>query len=135
MNLLLDTHILIWVHTEDRRLSDKAKELLTNKANIIYYSPISIWESEIKLAIRPNDFLFSGKQLNMLCRAADMILLPLQPEHIFALSTLHYSETAPKPHKDPFDRMLICQAKTEGMKFITHDSLIPYYDEECVISI
>ena len=58
MNLLLDTHILIWIHTEDRRLSDKAKELLTDKANTIYYSPISIWESEIKLAIYPNDFLY-----------------------------------------------------------------------------
>ena len=38
-------------------------------------------------------------------------------------------------HKDPFDRMLICQAKSEGMKLLTHDSLIPYYEEDCIISV
>lgn len=135
MELLLDTHILVWAHTEDKRLSEQVRKLLTDKTNTIYYSPVSIWESEIKFAICPNDFVFSGKRMDLLCRAADMIFLPLQPEHIFLLSTLHYSVSAPKIHKDPFDRMLICQAKSERMKLITHDSLIPYYEEDCIIAV
>jgi PIN domain nuclease of toxin-antitoxin system len=135
MKMLLDTHILAWFHTESKRIDPQAWNLIMDKKNTIYYSPVSLWECEIKYTIHSDNFPLSANKLSYLCMASDMIFLPLQPEHIFSLSTLHYSETAPKPHKDPFDRMLICQAKTEGMKFITHDSLIPYYEEECVISI
>ena len=85
--------------------------------------------------VRPDDFPFSSSRLDELCRVSDMIFLPLKSEHIFMLKTLHYSETAKKPHKDPFDRMLICQSKSENMKFLTHDSLIPFYEEDCIIPV
>lgn len=135
MRILLDTHILAWAHTDDSRLSAKARDVITDKNNIVYYSPLSIWEAEIKHTAHPNDFPFSSKRLDELCRISDMAFLPLLSEHIFALHTLHYSLSAPRPHKDPFDRMLICQAKVENMKLLTHDSLIPYYEEDCVISV
>ena len=48
---------------------------------------------------------------------------------------IHYAENAKKTHKDPFDRMLIAQAKSEGMFFMTHDSLIPNYNEDFIISV
>lgn len=135
MDILLDTHILVWSLTEDSRLSSKAIDLLTDKNNRIFYSAVSIWESEIKFVSHSEDFPFSGKQLEEFAKISDMILLPLKSEHVFPLGTLKYSDKAPRPHKDPFDRILICQAKTESMKFLTHDTLIPFYNEDCVISV
>ena len=51
------------------------------------------------------------------------------------LDTLSYSDKASRVHKDPFDRLLICQAKSENMLFLTHDELIPFYNESCIISV
>ncbi|MBR2362808.1 MAG: hypothetical protein IKA80_09205 [Spirochaetaceae bacterium] len=45
------------------------------------------------------------------------------------------SENAPRPHKDPFDKILICQAKTENMRLMTHDSLLPFYNEPCILCV
>lgn len=50
------------------------------------------------------------------------------------LEDLKFARSA-RPHNDPFDRLLLAQAKTEGMKFVTHDSLIPGYNEECMLSV
>ncbi len=135
MDLLLDTHILVWAHTNDSRLSEKAKNLITDTQNKIYFSPVSIWEVEIKHNAHPDYFPFSGERLDYLSRAADMIFLPLLSRQIALLGRLHYADNAPRVHKDPFDRILICQAKAENMLFLTHDSLIPFYDEPCVISV
>ena len=55
---------------------------------------------------------------------------------IYEIITGHaYSEKAPREHRDPFDRMLLCQAKAENLNFVTHDELIPFYNENCVISV
>ncbi|MBR1639450.1 MAG: type II toxin-antitoxin system VapC family toxin [Treponema sp.] len=135
MNLLLDTHILVWFHTADSRLSSKAFDFIMNSNNEVFYSPLSIWESEIKNILHPDIFPFSGKRLDDLCRESGMTFLPLLSGQITLLNTLQYSKDAPRPHKDPFDRMLICQAKSEKMSFLTHDELIPYYREECIISV
>ena len=64
-----------------------------------------------------------------------MKCLPVLPEHAVFLKTLSYSSDAPRPHKDPFDRMLISQAKAENMVFLTHDELLPFYKEPCVVLI
>ena len=62
-------------------------------------------------------------------------LLPqIKEEHVFAMKKLRRKENAP-PHKDPFDRMLICQAIVEDMTFVTHDSLILYYEEPCILAV
>ncbi len=61
-------------------------------------------------------------------------VLPIFNHHTFVLDSLKRSDDAPK-HNDPFDRLLICQSKTEGMKLLTHDSLLPGYDEECIIYV
>ncbi|MCR5622001.1 MAG: type II toxin-antitoxin system VapC family toxin [Treponema sp.] len=135
MKLLLDTHVLVWLHTNDVRLSQKARSLISDISNTVFYSPVTIWESEIKHSLHPEDFPFSGKRLDELSRAADIIFLPLLPKQIALLSSLQYSREAMRPHKDPFDRMLICQAKSEGMLFLTHDELIPYYSEPCVVAV
>lgn len=134
MNLLLDTHILIWALNEDPRLSEKARKLILDKNNNIYYSSASIWEVAIKHANHPDNVEFSGKELSQFCEEADFFPLVICDKHIFALETIKRKEDAP-PHHDPFDRLLIAQAKAEKMSFITHDSLIPYYEEKCIVQV
>lgn len=67
---------------------------------------------------------------------AQMTLIPKSPEkkHIFDMNKLNRESDAP-PHKDPFDRMLICQADVENMLFITHDSPITSYNKSCILSV
>ena len=135
MKILLDTHILIWFHARDAELSAKAWEILLNSENEIYYSAVNIWETQVKFIKHPDEISFSGDELNDLSEKSGLKCLPLKPEHCIGLKNLTYSESAPHPHKDPFDRILICQAKSENMLLMTHDSLIPYYDEPCVLSV
>ena len=73
MNLLLDTHILIWALNEDSRLSEKAKEMILNKDNAIYYSSVSIWEVSIKHASHPDNVEFTGKELSQFCKEAGFL--------------------------------------------------------------
>lgn len=134
MNLLLDTHILIWTLNEDPRLPDRAKRLISDPENVIYYSAVSIWEIAIKHAAHPDHVEFTGEELSRCCRKAGFLPLDMRERHAFALETIARREGAP-PHHDPFDRMLIAQAKAEGMSFLTHDSKIPYYDEECIVPV
>ena len=134
MNILLDTHILIWALNEDPRLPDRAKEMILDEGNAIYYSTVSIWEVAIKHAIHPEDVEFTGKELVGFCQEAGFLPVEMRDRHVFALETITRVEGAP-PHHDPFDRMLIAQAKAENMSFLTHDSMLPYYNENCIIPV
>ncbi len=82
----------------------------------------------------PENFLYSGKHLEKGCEENGFISLPILNKHSAELETLVRPEDAP-PHKDPFDRILLAQAKSERMKFMTHDTLIPYYNESFIISV
>ena len=130
MNILLDTHILLWALTGDSKLPQLANDLISDNNNLVYYSIASIWEIEIKNSI--GKMPISGEDLAKYCKKAGFTLLEIKEPHIFALKSLKRSENAPK-HNDPFDRIMLSQDKTENYKFITHDSLIPYYNEPCVI--
>ena len=134
MNLLLDTHILIWALNDDPQLSEKAREMILEPGNAVYYSVMSIWEISIKHSAHPEDLEFSGKELSEFCQDAGFLPLELRDKHVFALETINRPENAPR-HNDPFDRMLVAQAKAENMSFLTHDSLIPYYEEKCIIQV
>ena len=61
-------------------------------------------------------------------------ILSIQDSHVRMLETLKRAEHS-KPHNDPFDRILIAQAKAEGILFVTHDSLIPDYNEDCILPV
>ena len=134
MNLLLDTHILIWALNEDPRLPEKAREMILDADNVVYYSAVSVWEISIKHALHPENVGFSGRELTSYCQEAGFLSVEVKDRHVFALETLTRPENAPK-HNDPFDRMLIAQAKAENMSFLTHDALLPYYDEKCIIPV
>ena len=134
MNLLLDTHLLIWTLNEDPKLSAKAKELILDPGNTIYYSSVSIWEIAIKHAIHPDNVEFTGKELSGFCREAGFLPVEVKKRHVFALETLKRPDTAPR-HNDPFDRMLIAQAKADNLTFLTHDELLSYYGESCIVPV
>lgn len=134
MKILLDTHILIWLHTNDPQLNEKARKILLDPLNTVYYSTINIWEIQIKHLKSPESFPYEPEVIMSLNQQANLKCVPLLPKHTLALATLNYPDNC-QIHKDPFDRILICQAKTENMMLMTHDSLIPNYGEPCVLSV
>lgn len=134
MNLLLDTHIAIWALNDDDALSEKARALILDPDNTIYYSTVSVWEVLLKHARRPNAIPFDEADFSEACREAGYVPLNLAGKHILAVHTLSRPIDA-KEHNDPFDRLLIAQAKVENLSFLTHDELIPDYQEKCVISV
>ena len=108
--------------------------MLIDPENEIFYSVFNVWEIAIKRAAHPDQFNFTSKDFVKLCCKAGYKPLEGRIRHIFSLETLRQADDAPR-HKDPFDRMLLAQAKAENMKFITHDELIPYYKEPCIIKV
>ncbi len=134
MKVLLDTHIVLWAIADTARLSEEVIKLLESKDNEVFYSVASIWEVAIKHKIRPEQMPVSEETFVDLCQKTGFVQLPIKSEHIFLLKTLVRPETAPK-HNDPFDRMLLAQAKYEKLKLITHDAMLPYYEEDCIMSV
>lgn len=133
MNILLDTHILLWTLTGDSRLPGTAAGMIDDfEKNTIFYSIASIWETEIKNSL--GKLPVSGRELSDYCRQAEFELLPIEEKHIFTLSSLKRDSALPK-HNDPFDRIMLAQAKAEGYQFLTHDVLITGYQENCVIFV
>lgn len=134
MKILLDTHILLWALSNDVRLPEKARKLIENENNEIYYSIISLWEIEIKHLTHPDAMTISAKKIAGYCVQSGFQKITIEESHIYAMTDLKREEDAP-PHKDPFDRILICQASTENMIFVTHDSLIGGYSEPCILTV
>ena len=134
MKLLLDTHLLIWALTDDPRLTEATRTMMDDPKNESYFSALSVWEVAIKHMARPENIGFTGTKFAERCREAGFLPLDVSDKYVAALETLRRAEDAP-PHKDPFDRMLIAQAKSEGMLFLTHDAKLPYYQEECIVPV
>lgn len=134
MKLLLDTHIALWTLAEPERLSDDVVAMLKSPANIGYYSVASVWEIAIKHKIRPEEMPISEEAFVELCGEAGLCQMSISVEHIYMIKTLVRPDNAPR-HNDPFDRLMVAQAKAEGMVFVTHDSLILHYNEKCVMFV
>lgn len=134
MKILIDTHIAIWAVLNDPKLPERAKNLILDEGNEIFYSTASVWEVTIKHMLHPDKIRLDGRLLEKGCEENGYIVLPVFNNHVVTLETLKRPESAPK-HSDPFDRIMIAQAKTENLMFLTHDSLIPYYGEPFIISV
>lgn len=134
METLFDTHLLLWALVEPEKLPKKVKEFLQNPKVKIYYSIVSMWEVAIKHAKHPKNIEISGTLFMHYCEQAGFKKLELDDRHVVALETLQRKEDAPA-HNDPFDRMLLSQAKADGMTFITHDSQFDFYDEPNVFLV
>ena len=127
MSYLLDTHTFLWCVTEDSRVSEKAKQIFLNKEVELFISVVSIWEMAIKVSIgrlqivKPYD-VFIKEQIS----SNSLIILPIRPEHTVQVVRLEFH------HRDPFDRLLISQAKYEAMPILGSDKAFDLYDVERV---
>lgn len=123
MNVLLDTHYLLWVARQDDMRSRKADRLIKDPANRLWFSVASLWEVAIKRALDRPDFRTDAGVLRAGLLASGYEELPVSGRHVLALSTL------PHHHADPFDRILIAQAATEGMVLLTADAILAAYGD------
>ena len=107
MKVLLDTNIIIFALYRPDELSSKAIEWLSNPQHTFLYSILSLWEIEMKHIKHPDVMPVSANDVESLCLQNSMV-------------------------KDPFDKMLLSQAVTDELIFLTHDSKIPYYGFDCI---
>jgi PIN domain nuclease of toxin-antitoxin system len=122
VKLLLDTCTFLWIAAGSSQLSKRAIELFSDPANEVFLSAVSSWEMAVKhsmgrllLPAAPDDFIPAQRE------AHGIASLPLSEEEALYVSRL------PSLHRDPFDRMLICQAVVNGFAVLTPDTLISQY--------
>ena len=130
--LLLDTHIILWMIAGDQRLSQKARNIIKENIGSIYYSIASMWEVQIKYDRKK--LPLSGIEFMHYCEQSGYHKLPIDDLHVKELAVLKRDESAP-PHNDPFDRIMLSQAKAEGFTFLTHDPFFRGYNESCVVEV
>jgi PIN domain nuclease of toxin-antitoxin system len=121
LKLLLDTHLLIWAATAPAKLSAAAVGLLEDTENELFFSAASLWEITIKRGLGRPDFQLEPGLLRRGLLDNGYQELPITGLHTLAVEVL------PDLHKDPFDRLLIAQATSEGITFITSDGLLAQY--------
>lgn len=122
MNVLLDTHVLLWFQSLDKRLPVALRDRIERSEDEYYVSHASLWEIAIKVSIGKLELDRDLPSTFRAIREAGFPLLPLTEDHFLGVSLL------PLHHRDPFDRMLIAQAKHEGMHLLTGDGRFGAYD-------
>jgi len=123
MKNLVDTHILLWVVQDSPKLSKKARYMLTDPEDEYWFSAASVWEIAIKHSTKSSKLQISAEQARTAFLAAGFKELPVTSLHATAVESL------PKLHKDPFDRILVAQARSEGWRLITHDDILADYGD------
>lgn len=118
MSLLLDTHIVLWWLADDARLSAELRDRLDHDPDV-HLSPVTTWEIAIKQAIGK---LAGPDDLPERVRDCGFIELPVTHDHAIAAGDL------PLIHRDPFDRMLIAQARCEDLTLVTADQWCQKYE-------
>jgi len=123
LNLLLDTHLLLWAASEPQRLSAKARALLLDPSNQLVFSSASLWEITIKNGFERSDFNVDLRRLWRMLLVNGYRELSVTSEHTVAVNDLS------PLHKDPFDRILVAQARVEGLTLLTADKMVAKYGE------
>lgn len=123
MLLLLDTHAIIWWLAGDSALSEAQVGAIRDRRNTRYVSAASIWEISIKLGLGKIEI---DADYPSVLRSQGFIELPISWRHAQAVTDL------PQHHRDPFDRLLVAQAKIEDMTLVTSDPLIVRYDVNAI---
>ncbi|CAM4005940.1 type II toxin-antitoxin system VapC family toxin [Vreelandella rituensis] len=121
MNLLLDTHVLLWAAAESEKLSADALSLINDDNNRLYFSAASIWEVVIKNSLQRPDFHVDPHLLRRGLLDNGYLELPISSLHTLNVAHL------PSIHKDPFDRILVSQAEAEGFLLLTADERVAQY--------
>jgi PIN domain nuclease of toxin-antitoxin system len=117
VKLLLDTHVAVWWAEDDARLTDRAGAAIDDPANDRLLSAASVWE----LAIKAKSGRYSGLDLLDLLRSADIVEVPITAAHGRLAADL------PMHHADPFDRVIVAQARLEGCVLVSADARLAEY--------
>jgi PIN domain nuclease of toxin-antitoxin system len=125
VNLLLDTHAVLWWLSDDPTLSEAARTAISEPENTVYLSAVVVWEMRIKQGIGkldlPDDF-------EEVLDSQAFSKLPVTVDHAHAIAGL------PAIHRDPFDRMLVAQAVVEGMTIVTRDRRVAEYGVDVLLA-
>jgi len=125
MNVLLDTHIFIWLIEGNQNLSQAARQAIEDESNHLHLSIASLWEITIKTSLGKLELGIPLEQvLTNFILPSGIGILPIHLPHLLVLRDL------PLHHRDPFDRLLISQAKSESLTLLSEDSLFKQYDVE-----
>jgi len=119
VKLLLDSHAFLWWLAEDPKLGAEARQAVAAPSSVIHVSAATVWELSIKAALGKLDL--DGADLVEEIEENDFLELPMTARHSLAAAAL------PRHHEDPFDRMLIAQARIEGLTIVTRDSAFRQY--------
>ena len=114
--LLLDTHIVLWAAMGSPRLLERARDLLSDPESELWFSAASIWEIVIKSGLGRSDFTVDSVELRRSLLINGYRELAVSGHHALAIAEL------PDMHRDPFDRLLVAQAVTEGYLLATVDA-------------
>lgn len=118
MNYLLDTHIILWWLTNPKQIAAKASKIISDKKNDIFISSVSLWEMAIKKSLGR---LTLPRNITEILQAEGFQIIPIGHEEALGISDL------PQIHQDPFDRMLVMQAKLYNYVLITRDKNVMDY--------
>ena len=121
MQLLLDTHLLVWAMGEPERLDPALVHLLEDPMNTPVFSVASLWELVIKRGLDRPDFRLEPPLLRQALLEAGWRELPVEAHHVLVVGQL------PALHRDPFDRLLLAQAQADGLLLITADQQLAQY--------
>jgi len=127
MNCLLDTQMLIWVANDPGQLPQRARALIADTGNNLFFSAASLWEIAIKFSLNRADFRVDPHILRQGLLDNGYHEISISGVHAVAVKDL------PPIHKDPFDRILIVQAKLEGITLLTSDATIARYESPMLL--
>lgn len=115
MQVLIDTHILIWFLEGNSLLSNQRQKILTDSQNEVFISIASLWELAVKLSIGKITLSKSLLQIIQQIDTENIEILPILPQHVLEVEKLTFH------HRDPFDRIIIAQAKFDGLNLMSED--------------
>ena len=122
MRLLLDSHTFLWWVTADPSLRKRARALISDSSNECYVSHASAWEMAIKASLRTLTLPSTAERFVLeQCQVNGFRLLPITLAHIGLVELL------PLRHRDPFDRLLVAQARIEGLTLVSRDVTLKEY--------
>lgn len=121
MSLLLDTHVLLWAAGASERLPTPIRDRIADTATRVAFSVASLWEIVIKSALGRPDFRVDGAELRRALLAAGYDELSIAGSHALEVGRL------PSLHLDPFDRILVAQARVEALTLLTADEIVATY--------
>lgn len=126
MRILFDTHALLWFLDDSPRLSADVRDLLLRQDTQLFFSSVSILEISIKHSLKPEAMPCTAEAVHADALASGILEIPFVSRHAREVGNL------PWIHRDPFDRMLLSQARIEGMQLLSHDGDVVQYGA-CVI--